>query len=103
MVSSIIAIIIKTELIYQKSADYVNSCDQDEWIVFLNKLFEVTSTDPLIDAQILSSMNNNNVNRETDNVQVIKTAVAHFQRFRKELVFDYDKLIKILAIQYGVK
>lgn len=48
-------------------------------------------------------MNNNNVNRETDNVQVIKTAVAHFQRFRKQLVFDYDKLIKILAIQYGVK
>ena len=106
MVSSIIAIIVKTELIYQKSvnlADYINSCDEDEWIGFLNKLFEVTSTDPTIEAQILNSVNNNNVNRETDNVQVIKTAVGHFQRFSKKLVFEYDKLIKILAIQYGVK
>lgn len=102
MVSSIIAIIIKSELLYQKSSDTINMTEELQWIQFLNKLFEVVNNDRTVDAQILSAANN--VHRtKNDNERIIKTVMVHFQRFKAQFLSDEDKLLKLLGIQYDVK
>lgn len=102
IVSSLIAMIIKSELIYQKSGDSINFAEEEQWIMFLNKLFEVVNNDRTVDAQILSSANN--VHRDkNDNERIIKTVIVHFQRFKPRFSSDEEKLIKLLGIQYDVK
>ncbi|CAO1420062.1 unnamed protein product [Diamesa serratosioi] len=102
VVSSIIAMIIKSELIYHRTADSINSTDEQQWIDFLNKLIDISNTDRTVDAQILSSANN--VSRDkNDNDKIIKTVIAHFHRFKARFTSDTEKLVKLLAIQYDVK
>ena len=94
--------IIKSELIYHRTADSINSTDEQQWIEFLNKLIEISNTDRTVDAQILSSANN--VSRDkNDNDKIIKTVIAHFHRFKARFTSDTEKLVKLLAIQYDVK
>ena len=100
--SSIIALIIKAELLYQKSGDTINFAEEELWILFLNKMFEIVNGDRTVDAQILSSANN--VHRDkNDNERIIKTVMVHFQRFKVRFTSDEDKLVKLLGIQYDVK
>lgn len=99
--SSIIAMIIKSELLYQKSGDSINFSEEEQWIQFLNKLFEIVNSDRTVDAQILSSANN--VHRDkNDNERIIKTVMVHFQRFKPRFTSDEEKLVKLLGIQYNV-
>lgn len=94
--------IIKAELLYQKFGDTINFAEEEQWIQFLNKLFEIVNNDRTVDAQILSSANN--VNRDkNDNERVIKTVVVHFLRFKARFTSDEEKLVKLLGIQYDVK
>ncbi|CRL05200.1 CLUMA_CG017982, isoform A [Clunio marinus] len=102
VVSSIIAMIIKSELLYQKSGDAINFAEEEQWIRFLNKLFEIVNNDRTVDAQILNSANN--VHRDkNDNERIIKTVMVHFQRFKARFTSDEEKLVKLLGIQYDVK
>lgn len=100
--SSIIAMIIKCELIYQKSGDLVKCTEELQWIQFLNKLFDIVNNDRTVDAQILSSANNLHRDKN-DHERIIRTVVTHFQRFRARFTGDDGKLIKLLGIQYDVK
>ena len=94
--------IIKCELIYQKSGDVINTTEELQWILFLNKLFEIVNNDRTVDAQILSSANN--IHRDkNDHERIIRTVVTHFQRFKERFTSDDGKLIKLLGIQYDVK
>lgn len=94
--------IIKCELIYQKFGDSINFTEEEQWIVFLNKLFEIVNNDRTVDAQILSSANN--IHRDkNDHERIIRTVVTHFQRFRARFTSDDGKLVKLLGIQYDVK
>jgi hypothetical protein len=94
--------IIKSELLYQKSGDSINFAEEEQWIQFLNKLFDIVNSDRTVDAQILSSANN--VHRgKNDNEQIIKTVNCHIQRFKPRFTSDEDKLVKLLGIQYDVK
>lgn len=100
--SSIIAMIIKCELLYQKSGDTINFTEEEQWIQFLNKLFEIVNNDRTVDAQILSSANN--VHRDKiDHDRIIRTVITNFQRFKPRFTCDDEKLIKLLSIQYDVK
>ncbi|CAG9807897.1 unnamed protein product [Chironomus riparius] len=102
VVSSIIAMIIKCELLYQKSGDTINFTEEEQWIQFLNKLFEIVNNDRTVDAQILSSANN--VHRDKiDHDRIIRTVITNFQRFKPRFTSDDEKLIKLLSIQYDVK
>lgn len=94
--------IIKCELIYQKSGDSINHAEEEQWIQFLNKLFEIVNNDRTVDAQILSSANN--IHRDkNDHERIIRTVVAHFHRFKPRFTSDDGKLVKLLTIQYDVK
>lgn len=94
--------IIKCELIYQKSGDSINFSEEEQWINFLNKLFEIVNNDRTVDAQILSSANN--IHRDKiDHERIIRTVATHFQRFRARFTSDDEKLVKLLGIQYDVK
>lgn len=94
--------IIKSELLYQKFGDSINFAEEEQWIQFLNKLFEIVNNDRTVDAQILSSANS--VHRDkNDHERIIKTVVAHFQRFKPRFTSDEEKLVKLLGIQYDVK
>lgn len=94
--------IIKCELIYQKSGDLINFAEEEHWIIFLNKLFEIVNNDRTVDAQILSSANS--IHRDkNDHERIIRTVVTHFQRFRARFTNDDGKLVKLLGIQYDVK
>ena len=87
---------------YQKSSDSINFNEEEQWIQFLNKLFEIVNNDRTVDAQILSSANN--VNRDkNDHEKIIRTVKTHFQRFRARITSDDGKLVKLLGIQYDVK
>lgn len=91
--------IIKAEHLYQKCGDAINFAEEEQWIQFLNKLFEIVNSDRTVDAQILSSANN--VHRDkNDNERIIKTVIGHFQRFKVRFTSDEDKLIKLLGIQW---
>lgn len=94
--------IIKCELIYQKSGDSINYSEETQWITFLNKLFEIVNNDRTVDAQILSSANN--IHRDkNDHERIIRTVVTHFQRFHARFSSDEGRLVKLLGIQYDVK
>lgn len=93
--------IIKCELIYQKSGDSINFAEEERWIQFLNKLFEIVNSDRTVDAQILSSANN--VHRDKIDDRIIRTVVTNFQRFKPRFTSDDEKLVKLLSIQYDVK
>lgn len=94
--------IIKSELLYQKAGDSINYSEEEQWIQFLNKLFETVNGDRTVDAQILSFANN--VHRDkNDNERIIKTVMVHFQRFKPRFTSDEEKLIKLLGIQYDIK
>ncbi|XP_070503592.1 protein PAT1 homolog 1 [Chironomus tepperi] len=102
VVSSMIAMIIKCELLYQKSGDTINFTEEEQWIQFLNKLFEIVNNDRTVDAQIFSSANN--VHRDKiDHDRIIRTVITNFQRFKPRFTSDDEKLIKLLSIQYDVK
>lgn len=94
--------IIKCELLYQKFGDSINFAEEEQWIQFLNKLFEIVNSDRTVDAQILSSANN--VHRDkNDHERIIRTVVANFLRFKPRFTSDDEKLVKLLGIQYDVK
>lgn len=93
---------IKSELVFQKAGDMINFAEEEQWIQFLNKLFAIVNSDRTVDAQILSSANN--VNRDkNDNQRIIRTVMDHLQRFKSRFTSDEDKLVKLLGIQYDVK
>jgi hypothetical protein len=94
--------IIKCELLYQKSGDTINFAEEEQWILFLNKLFEIVNNDRSVDGQILSSANN--VHRDkNDHERIMRTVMTNFQRFKPRFTNDDDKLVKLLSVQYDVK
>jgi len=102
VVSSVVALIIKSELLYQKSGDCIHFTEEDQWIIFLNKLFEIVNNDRTVDAQILNSANNIHQDKN-DNHRIIKTVMVHFQRFKTRFTCNEEKLVRLLGIQYDLK
>lgn len=98
IVSSVIAMIIQSELLFIKSSDYINQTDHDEWLLFLTKLCDATASADLNSLTLAYSLH-----KENNNEKVIKTVVSHFKRFTKIDSTDSDKLVKILSLQFDVK
>jgi hypothetical protein len=99
-VSSVIALIIQSELLFIKSSDNdnINENDHDQWLLFLTKLCESTAGAELNSLTLAYNLHKNN-----NNEKVINTVICHFKRFTKLVPTDFDKLVKILSMQYNVK
>lgn len=99
MVSSIIALIIKSELLYQNS-NFIPCNEEEQWIQFLNKLCEVVNDDKFFEPGFSNSSRNLD---KSDDEKIIKTVKIHIQRFKERFTSNEKRLIRLLGFQYDLK